>query len=219
LRRRWSHPLVVRSKIEDITQIDVTARVSNSCLHGEVQVGAHASLDACTMRGNNKISIGVRSIITGPVRIISDLNTISIGNFCSLAPDVAIWEALHCYEHLSTYFVSKEMLGGSWTADLSSKGPIRIGNDCWIGTRSIILSGVIVGDGAVIGAGSVVTRDVPPYAIVAGAPARIVKFRFNQEMRMRLLAIRWWDWDTEKITRNRELFEGKLSLTTLKRIE
>jgi len=76
---------------------------------------------------------------------------------------------------------------------------VVIGNDVWIGTEAFILSGVKIGDGAVIAARTVVTKDVPPYAIVAGNPARIVKMRFDDETVARLLAIQWWTWDNTRI--------------------
>lgn len=80
-----------------------------------------------------------------------------------------------------------------------SKGPTIIGNDVWIGQFSLILSGVTVGDGAVIGAKAVVTKDVPPYAIVAGNPARLIRYRFSQEQIKQLLEIKWWNWDLATI--------------------
>jgi len=79
---------------------------------------------------------------------------------------------------------------------------VRIGNDVYIGYHVIILSGVTIGDGAVIGAGSVVAGDVPPYAIVAGNPAHIVRYRFDEETITKLLEIRWWDWPDEKVKEN-----------------
>lgn len=77
-----------------------------------------------------------------------------------------------------------------------------IGNDVWIGVNACVLSGVRIGDGAVVGACSVVTRDVPPYAIVAGNPARLVRKRFDDETIEELLKIKWWDWDIERIKEN-----------------
>jgi virginiamycin A acetyltransferase len=82
------------------------------------------------------------------------------------------------------------------------KGDIVIGNDVWIGYQATILSGVTVGHGAIIGSKSVVASDVPPYSIVAGNPARIIRKRFDEETIEKLLALAWWDWDLEKITKN-----------------
>ncbi|WP_308462078.1 CatB-related O-acetyltransferase [Mesorhizobium sp. INR15] len=99
--------------------------------------------------------------------------------------------------------MANEQAGGS---DLSSKGPIRIGNDVWIGRRAIILSGVTIGDGAVIGAGAVVSKDVPPYAVVVGNPAALVRYRFNSGQIASLLEIRWWDWEDDLIKTDPSFF-------------
>ena len=80
-----------------------------------------------------------------------------------------------------------------------TKGNVVIGNDVWIGTETIIMSGVIIGDGAVIGARAVVTKNVPPYTIVAGNPAKVVKRRFDDETIQRLLDVKWWSWSDLKI--------------------
>ena len=84
----------------------------------------------------------------------------------------------------------------------SCKGDIIIQNDVWIGAKSTIMSGVKISNGSIVGAGSVVTKDVPPYAIVAGNPAKIVKYRFTEEQIGKLLSIAWWNWDEQKIKEN-----------------
>jgi hypothetical protein len=76
---------------------------------------------------------------------------------------------------------------------------ITIGNDVWIGNGAMILPGVEIGDGAVVGAGAVVTKNVPPYAVVGGCPARLIRYRFSQDVISQLLAMQWWHWDDEKI--------------------
>ena len=83
-----------------------------------------------------------------------------------------------------------------------NKGDTVIGNDVWIGYEAVILSGVTVGDGAVIGARAVVTKDVPPYTVVGGVPAKEIKKRFDEKTVEALLNLRWWDWEKEKIRRN-----------------
>jgi acetyltransferase-like isoleucine patch superfamily enzyme len=84
----------------------------------------------------------------------------------------------------------------------SCKGDIIVENDVWIGATSTIMSGVRISNGAVVGGGSVVTKDVPPYAIVAGNPAKVVKYRFTDEQIKKLLKISWWDWEEQKIREN-----------------
>ncbi|HET7325008.1 MAG TPA: DapH/DapD/GlmU-related protein [Halococcus sp.] len=87
---------------------------------------------------------------------------------------------------------------------------LRVGSDVWIGIRSLILSGVEVGHGAVIGGGSVVTKDVEPYEMVAGVPAERIGWRFDEDTRKELLDIAWWDWPDEKITDNKRFFNTDL---------
>lgn len=81
-----------------------------------------------------------------------------------------------------------------------------IGNDCWIGYKSSIISGVTIGDGAVVLAKALVTKDVPPYAIVGGVPAKIIGYRYTQDQINKLLAIKWWNWPLNKIKENSNLF-------------
>ena len=83
-----------------------------------------------------------------------------------------------------------------------NKGDIVIGNDVWIGYEAVILAGVMIGDGAVIGARAVVTKDVPPYTVVGGVPAKEIKKRFSQQTIEELLRLKWWDWDEDRIARN-----------------
>jgi serine acetyltransferase len=84
----------------------------------------------------------------------------------------------------------------------SCKGDIIIENDVWIGAKATIMSGVRIGNGAIVAAGSVVSKDVPPYAIVAGNPAKVVKYIFSDEQIKKLLSIAWWNWDEQKIKDN-----------------
>lgn len=128
---------------------------------------------------------------------------LSIGRFTSIGPDVLIVLGNHRYETATTYpFV---VLSDYWpsaplhAADHTTKGDVNIGNDVWIGGRAIILSGVTIGDGAIVAAGALVTRDVPPYEIHGGNPARIIKRRHSFETAAALQKIAWWDWPVEKI--------------------
>ncbi len=99
--------------------------------------------------------------------------------------------------------------GSCWTEKHEENvlRPVTIGNDVWIGVRVIILGGVKIGNGAVIGAGSVVTRDVPPYAVVAGAPARLIRYRFEEPVIRRLEELQWWNKSEEELRQLLPLFQ------------
>jgi virginiamycin A acetyltransferase len=130
-----------------------------------------------------------------------------IGKFCMIASGVEFIMngANHLSNTISAYPFA--IFGDDWAHAMEgktypNKGDIVIGNDVWIGYQATILSGVMVGHGAIIGSKSVVASDVPPYSIVAGNPARIIRKRFDEETITKLLALAWWDWTLEKITQN-----------------
>lgn len=137
-----------------------------------------------------------------------------IGKFCAIATHVKFIMngANHKLDGISTYPFPIFAQGWESAMDqlinLPSKGDTVIGHDVWLGYDAMILPGVTVGDGAVVASRAVVTKDVPAYAIVAGNPARVVKQRFSEAEVAQLLALRWWDWDIEKITRNIPLIMG-----------
>jgi virginiamycin A acetyltransferase len=123
--------------------------------------------------------------------------TLKIGKFCSFGFGVKILlSAEHQSSSITTYPFDVLWSGVNGPP---SKGDVIIGNDVWIGYGAMILSGVTIGDGAIVGAGAIVTKDVPPYAIVAGNPARIIRYRFSPASIEHLLHIRWWDWPISKL--------------------
>lgn len=139
-----------------------------------------------------------------------DTAGVRIGNFTSVADDVELMPGgNHRVDWVSTFALSVRLLGGDLPPGIPiSKGDIVIGNDVWLGRGVRVLSGVSIGDGAVVAAYSVVTKDVPPYAIAAGAPAAIRGTRFPDEIVQALLRIRWWDWPDEKIAEVVDLLES-----------
>lgn len=131
-----------------------------------------------------------------------------IGKFCAIAMGTkfVMNGANHRTDGVTTF--PFPIFGPDWAdpsgdlLDMPGRGDTVIGNDVWIGYDSLVMPGVTIGDGAIIGARSVVTRNIPAYAVAAGNPARVVKMRFDEATIERLLALRWWDWDIGKITRN-----------------
>lgn len=153
---------------------------------------------------------------------------LSIGRYCSINRSAKIWNN-HPVDYVTTHpmldyrmFYSRDKQKkreeyinkyGKYfenskfeDSKLRNNRPIRIGNDVWIGANVIILPGVTVGDGAILAAGAVVNKDVEPYAIVGGVPAKLIRKRFSDEIIKRLLEIKWWNWSIEKIEENIELF-------------
>jgi len=138
-----------------------------------------------------------------PTFLIFDQNDrIEIGSFCSISGNVHIFGGgEHNIDWVSTYpfRVALGLARAGRDGHPKTRGPVVIGNDVWIGFAATILSGVTIGDGAVIGTGSVVTGDIEPYSVVAGNPARHIRYRFGDQERSRLLALRWWDWPIDQI--------------------
>ncbi|MFU2316642.1 CatB-related O-acetyltransferase [Rahnella sp. PCH160] len=130
--------------------------------------------------------------------------SLTIGKFCSIADDVIIILANHKVDLVTTYpFATLKKFWPSMKSlnlnDHYSNGDVTIGNDVWIGHSVKIMSGVTIGNGVVIAANSVVTKNIPDYGMVGGTPAKIIRYRFNEEVVNQLMLIEWWDWEDEKI--------------------
>lgn len=132
-----------------------------------------------------------------------------IGKFCQIATGVRFIMngSNHAMNGFSTY--PFKVFGGEWAEKdpmrVSSKGDTIIGNDVWIGNSATFMQGVKVGDGAIIGTNSLVTKNVPPYTVVGGNPAKEIRKRFDEETIQLLLALKWWDWDVVKLTKHLDL--------------
>lgn len=138
-----------------------------------------------------------------------------IGRFCALATGIRFIMngANHAMTGFSTFPFN--IFGAGWergfdeaTIRAGFKGDTIVGNDVWIGHEAVIMPGVAIGDGAIVTAMSVVGADVPPYAVVAGNPAKVIRMRFSSDIVAELLALRWWDWSVDKIGRNLDAIRG-----------
>lgn len=147
-------------------------------------------------------------------------DSLRIGKFCSIACGAKFLfaSANHTQAPVSTYpfpifFEEWDLDIGDVTSAWDHKGDIVIGNDVWIGYEAVVMAGVTIGDGAIIGARAVVTKDVPPYTIVGGVPARKIRRRFSDNVIARLQELKWWDWPAERIQRNiKNIQSGRLDL-------
>ena len=137
-----------------------------------------------------------------------------IGKFTSIAGDVKIGMGTHSLNLISTspiFTEGKNGTGHSWieNSTIIPYKRVKVGNDVWIGEGVMILGGVSIGDGAVIGAGAIVTKNVPPYAIVGGVPAKIIRYRFSEEQIEALLKLKWWDKPEKSLKENIYFFQNR----------
>lgn len=161
------------------------------------------------------VNIGRFVSIFGPGTVISQVTSqITIGSFSSIGQNVIIQDSSHRLDKISTYFMNRNIFGGNISKDVFSKGPITLGEDVWVGSNAVILPNVTIGRGAVIGAGSIVTKNVPKYAIAVGNPAKVVGQRFEQDVIDSLEKSQWWTWSLIKILANKELFIEPTSVAT-----
>jgi acetyltransferase-like isoleucine patch superfamily enzyme len=200
---RWTESF---NRIDEKAKIHPSAYIKSSKLFGAIIIAEGVKLYKTEISG--KVEIGRYTSLWGPgIHLLSGINPIKIGNFCSIARNLTIQEYFHDYSKLTTYYIGRNVFGNNIKNEIVSKGSVIIGHDVWIGVNVTVLSGLTIGNGVVIGAGSVITKDVPPFAIVGGSPARIIKYRFSKERIEELEQLKWWDWNLERIKENRKLFE------------
>lgn len=164
------------------------------------------------------IKVGVKTYGELNVNSSNNISKLYIGNFCSIASDVLfLLNSEHPLNHISTYPFKVKVLSES--SESLSKGDIVIDDDVWIGCNSTIMSGVHVGQGAVIAAGSVVTKDVPPYAIVGGVPAKVIKYRFSNDIIKYLMRLDYSSLSEDLVIRNIDKLYLGIENLSLKEVE
>ena len=205
--------LLLKTKVKSLflRSIAFSARIEYSHVSRKARVW-----DRCKLFHS---SIGAYSYIGKDARLIYA----HVGKFCCLGGDGAYGMGNHSLNYISTssVFTSKRNgTGITWTngSSFDEYKEILIGNDVWIGTRVLIMGGIKIGNGAVIAAGAVVTKDVPPYAIVGGVPARIIKYRFSKEIIEKLEASQWWNLDDQTLISHIDLFQKPLDGANLNKL-
>lgn len=178
--------------ISSNTKVDKTAYIYRGVKAKLAVIGAHSYISAGT-----------------------DIENAEIGKYCSVADHCRIGMSGHSLQYLSTSPVFTQLTNGlkeNWIErdvieHKDTDERVFLGNDVWIGSHAMVLGGVKVGDGAVIGAGAVVTKDVPPYAVVGGVPAKVIRYRFEQRIIDRLVALKWWNFPDERLRMLVPLFQ------------
>lgn len=196
----------------------------NNTLHGKNTIGKQAVLSETILHPHSRIAAyaSVLNSSIGEYTAIGRYTKIThttIGKYCAISWDCTINALNHSYDALTiSAFPYVPYVGNFVTSRTQKYKNVVIQNDVWIGANSVIMPGLTIGNGSVIGAGSVVTKDVPDYAIVAGVPAKVIKHRFSDDTIQTLLLLKWWELDPKIIKENIELFQGKLDDIKLKKL-
>lgn len=189
LKHLFYHSVSIWALVDNISMIDKKAKV---CRHSKIF----------------NSSIGAYSYLSSKASLVYA----SVGKYCSIGHNSSIGMGHHALRNLSTspLFTEKHnATGHSWItqSQIYPYKKVSVGNDVWIGTRVLVVGGVSIGNGAVIAAGAVVTKDVPPYAIVGGVPARILRYRFSPEIIEKLEDLEWWNYPEEKLKKCIHFFQ------------
>lgn len=195
-----------------------TMRLKYQFSNNHLSIGYMATVLNCQFGNRNTLAAGVQlnDSSLGDFTYLGENSRVSqttIGKFTCIGPDVLINLGNHPTNRFVSihpaFFSTSRQSGIAFVSKsvFLEYERCKIGNDVWIGARAIILSGVTIGDGVIVGAGSVVTKDVPAYAIVAGVPAKLVRYRFNPDQIDTLHVVKWWDRSTSWLENNALLFQ------------
>lgn len=167
------------------------AAIRDSCVHPSAKIESGTSFISSSMDRHSFCGYDC------------DVYLAEIGGFTSIANGVVLGGARHPMEWVGmspVFYAGRDSVKAKFAEHkLMPPAAVKIGHDVWIGRSAIVLAGVTVGDGAVVGAGSVVTKDVPPYAIVAGNPARLIRYRFDESVIRKLEEIKWWNFSEARL--------------------
>lgn len=198
--KRWIPPQLSKYiALQKVRRKFPNHRIMSGSVSTEIELGQSCWINYDVHIGKN-VKLGDYSYVNKGAIIASG----EIGKYCSIGAYSFIGLDEHPLNHFSTSpFTYQNQSWDSFTA------PPVIGHDVWIGSTAVILQGVSVGTGAVIGAGAIVTKDVPPYAIVGGNPAKIIRYRFSEKKRRALLESEWWNQPQEELARFIQKLEGE----------
>ena len=203
----FSTEITMKSTIGKETKIGQKTNITSSNLSSDTIVGHNCMVINSNLSG--LVEIGDCTTINNST-IVGRLNYIRIGKYCSIAQGVFIIDINHNIKRRTTHFMYKYINVIDKIDELKSNGGVEIGNDVWIGKNSIILSGITIGDGAVIAAGSIVTKDVEPYSVVAGVPAKLKKKRFNDNIIKKLIKEKWWNMSIQELNKKEKKFFNEI---------
>lgn len=217
--------LVIRPLAQRVTQALRSSVWRLRCNARGVKVAYGVSLSnvSCADYANIAHNAELSDVVLGKrtsVGRFTKIRNAELGAYCSISWNVTIGAVGHPLDHPSSHAFSYRSQFGIVEYDANGIIPQRviIGNDVWIGCDAIIMPGVSIGNGAVIGAGAIVTKDVEPYAIVSGVPAKVMKYRFSQNIIEGLESLRWWEWDDQTLHARIHFFKNPLTEESLNNV-
>jgi acetyltransferase-like isoleucine patch superfamily enzyme len=219
--------VIVNSEVDENSEIFGNVRIVDSDIHAGASVGDNSIIKSSfidryvSIHRNNTVHASKieKHSYTGPNTIVLHA---SIGSFCSISWNVSIGGANHDYERFTTHsflYNKNSILNPGVESYNRFQNKCIVGHDVWIAANAVILRGITVGTGSIIAANAVVTKDVPPYAIVAGNPAKVLKYRFSDSIIDELLTLEWWSLSDNTIKKIFKLLASKTNINTLEQIK